>query len=88
MSLVIGVGSVYLYHRQYSHSVYYYLAEVFNNILDTAMAHPEFMDITKTTHFDDTMSYEQSLRYDVFCYKCWGHVEDIVAKNFHKDSQF
>ena len=80
--------AVYTFYRQYGHSVYSYLASVWSDVLKDALENPSFINITKTSNYFDAMSYEESLKYDVYCYKCWGHVEDIIAKGFHKDGQF
>ncbi len=88
VSLISILITVYSFHQQHSHSIYTYLAGVWYDILNTTINNPDFMDIMKTVNYYNTMSHEQALKYDIYCYKIWGHVEDIVAKKFHEDPQF
>ncbi len=80
--------SLYVFKKQHKEAVYTYLAQVWNDILDLCHQSPLYLDIIKTEHYRRLMSEDERHRYDVYCYKVWGHVEDIVTKGFQNDPQF
>lgn len=83
----IGV-SIYTFRKQHHESLYAYLASVWNDVLDDCMATPTYLDVTQTEHYYRLMSHDEALKYDVYCYKAWGHVEDIVEKGYENNEQF
>jgi SAM-dependent methyltransferase len=85
LSLMVSINAS---NRQYEHSVYMYLAQVWYGLLDTAVTEPLFMDASKTINYYDTMTRDELLKYGAYCYKAWSLVEDIVAKKYHEDRQF
>lgn len=80
--------SVYTFRKHHGENVYRYLADTWNDVLALCHDNPRYLDILITENYETEMSSEERLRYDVYCYKAWGHVEDIVAKGCHKNPQF
>ena len=92
LSFLVSVASLLLSfrstRRQYAHSVHTYLAQGWYTLLDTAMANPSFIDPSKTTNYLESMSHEEILKYGAYGYRAWSLVQDVVARNYHKDKQF
>ena len=80
--------TVYTYRRRRHDDTYVYLANLWNSILDSALEYPRFLNSSVTANYDRTMSEDERVGYDAFCYKSWGFIDDIVVKGFHKDSQY
>jgi 2-polyprenyl-3-methyl-5-hydroxy-6-metoxy-1,4-benzoquinol methylase len=88
LSVIAVTISVITWTRAYRLSAYKYLADLWNDVLSKCCEHPAFIDLAVTENYRDRMGAELKLQYDAFCYKAWGLVESIVAKRFHKNTQF
>jgi 2-polyprenyl-3-methyl-5-hydroxy-6-metoxy-1,4-benzoquinol methylase len=58
------------------------------DVINTCLNNPQYLDITKTEHYFRVMDNNDSLKYEAYCYKVWGHVEDIVTLKKHDDDKF
>ena len=88
LALIAVAVSVYTYNATSKEDTYKYLAGMWDDILNTSLQYPSFLNPTVTAHYDSVMNDEDRSRYDAFCYKVWGCIEDMVVKGFHKDPQF
>ena len=88
VSLLALLASVCVFYKKHRQTVYSYLATVWNEVLDLAHENPKYLDVTVTEDYVNMMSPYEQHRYDTYCYKAWGHVEDIIVKGFHSDAQF
>ena len=68
--------------------VYQYLGDLWYETLQSCADKPRFLEPRVTRAYQDRMPPEERATYDVYCYKVWAYVEDIVAKGFHTDPQF
>lgn len=73
----IGVTSN-LYRRQMAMSERHYLSSLWNGILDLSHSNPRYIDITVTENYRQAMTPEERVKYDIFCFKAWGHAQEIV----------
>jgi len=80
--------SFYIFRKQHKEATYTYLARAWNDVLDLCYQSPFYLDVVTTENYHILMSEDERHRYDVYCYKVWGHVEDIVVKGFQHDPQF
>lgn len=83
----LGV-TLYTYRGRRRDDAYEYLADIWNQIVGSALQHPRFLNVGVTSQFDRVMSEDERCQYDAFCYKTWGLIEDMVVKCFHDDPQF
>lgn len=68
--------------------LYKYLGGQWYELLDVCLEHPQFLSISMTEHYADLMTPLDAQRYDVYCYKLWGYIEDIVENDFEEDLGF
>lgn len=87
-SFVAILVSYHIYKKQGDGSVTEYLSTIWNDVIDTCLENPQFLDITKTEHYHRIMNNDDVLRYEAYCYKAWGHVEDIVSNGKKDNEQF
>jgi 2-polyprenyl-3-methyl-5-hydroxy-6-metoxy-1,4-benzoquinol methylase len=85
--IAIGV-SYYTFRKQRDGSIAEYLSIIWNDVIDACMDNPQYLDISKTEHYFRVMENDEALKYEAYCYKVWGHVEDIVNLNKQDDEQF
>ncbi|MGH2911178.1 MAG: class I SAM-dependent methyltransferase [Solirubrobacteraceae bacterium] len=83
----LGV-TLYTYRGRRRDDAYEYLADIWNEIVGSALQHPRFLNVGITSQFDRVMSEDERCQYDAYCYKTWGLIEDMVVKSFHEDPQF
>jgi SAM-dependent methyltransferase len=83
----LGV-TLYTYRGRRRDDAYEYLADIWNEIVGSALQHPRFLNVGITSQFDRVMDEDERCRYDAYCYKTWGLIEDMVVKCFHEDPQF
>ena len=92
IALVISIGSVFvtiwIYKKQEDGAAYTYLANLWNDILAISFENPKFQDIVQTEHYYQNFSREESLKYDAYCHRMWGYIEDIIEKGYDKNKQF
>jgi len=68
--------------------LYKYLGEQWYELLDVCLDYPQFMSVSLTERYHDRLTSLDAQRYDVYCYKLWGYVEDIVEKDHATNLQF
>jgi len=88
ISLIAVSVSIITWRSNRKENVYQYLSSLWNDTLTSCLANPAFLDSVKTEDYQRKLSDEERSRYDVYCYKAWSQVEEIVAKGFHGNPQF
>ncbi len=86
---VIAIGvSYYTFRKSQDSGVTEYLSVIWNDVINTCLENPQYIDITKTEHYYRLMDNDEVLKYEAYCYKAWGHVKDIITNNRQDDEKF
>lgn len=88
ISIIAIFVSYYTFRKQRDRSITEYLSNIWNDVIDKCLDNPQFIDINKTEHYYQIMDNDENLKYEAYCYKIWGHIEDIVNYKKHNNKQF
>lgn len=89
LSLIALSVSVILFIKQKDGDVRAHLSSVWNDVINSCLENPSFLDMTKTENYymlsNDDNEY---LKYEAYCYKVWKHAEEIIEQNKHKNEKY
>jgi hypothetical protein len=88
VSVISILMSFYTFRKQHFQNKYSYLASSWSTLFELLEKYPNFMDLTVTENYYQFLSRDDSIKYDIYCYKAWGYVEDVISAGFADDEQF
>lgn len=91
-AILASVAAMWLARRWSSRQVdmgeQHFLNGLWNGVLDLAFNNTNYLDVNVTENYRTAMTDVERMRYDVYCHKAWGQVNEVVERGYDKQPKF